>query len=204
MSSSQPSPSSAVESLAHTKLAECYQCGKCSAGCPVGVSMDLLPNQLLRLVQLGRIDKALASESIWQCVSCWTCTTRCPKSVNCAGVMDALRQLAYESGSISSGQRRTFEFQKAFLDNIRRNGRLNEVELIGTFKTRTFLRDLSVPMLLKDSTLAPKLMARGKFHLLGEKVKDRRLVKRIFDRCLSGEHGSSSEVAHSNGRPKNV
>lgn len=82
-------------------------------------------------------------------------------------------------------QKRTVIFQKAFLNNIRRNGRLNELELVGFFKTGAFLKDLSVPFLFKDSLLAPKMMSRGKFHLLGEKVNDRDLVRRIFDRCMN-------------------
>ena len=48
-----------VADLAHTNVQACYQCGKCSAGCPVADKMDLLPNQLVRLVQMGRIDRAL-------------------------------------------------------------------------------------------------------------------------------------------------
>ena len=75
-----------------------------------------------------------------------TCSTRCPKSVDCAGVMDALRQLAVEQGDGLRRQRlRTVLFQQAFLDNIRRNGRLSELELIGAFKTKAFLEDWSVP-----------------------------------------------------------
>lgn len=165
------------------ELRACYQCGKCSAGCPVSDGMDLLPHQLVRLVQLGRWDRALRSEAIWQCVSCLTCATRCPKSVDCAGMMDTLRQLCLERGLASPGQQRTIVFQQAFLDNVRRNGRLAELELIAAFKTRSFWNDLSVPLLMKDALLAPKLMRRGKFHLRGEKVKDRQLVERIFQRC---------------------
>lgn len=183
-----------VEDLAHTKVRDCYQCGKCSAGCPVAERMDLLPNQLLRLVQLGRLEKAMRADAIWQCVSCTTCSTRCPKSVDCAAVLDALRQMSVECGVASPEQRRTILFQQAFLDNIRRNGRLAEVELIGQFKTKAFLGDLNIPMLMKDAMLAPQLLRRGKFHLMGEKVKDRGIVDRIFQRCMNGSPcGTRSE-----------
>ena len=175
---------SVVEALAHTSIRDCYQCGKCSAGCPMAEQMDLLPNQLIRLVQLGRVDKAMRAGAIWQCVSCLTCSSRCPQSVDCAGIMDALRQLSVEQEAASPAAHRTVIFQKAFLHNIRRNGRLNELELVGVFKTRGFIKDLDIPFLFKDSLLAPRMMKRGKFHLKGEKVEDRDLVGRIFERCM--------------------
>jgi heterodisulfide reductase subunit C len=145
--------------------------------------MDLLPHQLMQLVQIGRPDRALRSEAIWKCVSCMTCMTRCPKSVDCVGVIDGLRQMAVEQGVASEHRLRTVVFQQAFLDNIRRNGRLRELELIGMFKTKAFFKDGSVPLLLKDAMLAPQLMKRKKFHLLGERVRDRGVVQRIFEKC---------------------
>jgi heterodisulfide reductase subunit C len=147
--------------------------------------MDLLPHQLMRLVQSGRIDRALRSEAIWKCVSCMTCSTRCPKSVDCAGVIDTLRQSAVERRIASEERLRTVVFQRAFLDNIRRNGRLCELELIGMFKTKAFLQDKNVALLFKDAMLAPQLMKRKKFHLRGERVRDRNVVRRIFDKCVS-------------------
>jgi heterodisulfide reductase subunit C len=147
--------------------------------------MDMLPNQIVRLVQMGRVDKAMRKEAIWLCVSCQTCATRCPKSVNCTGVMDALRQLSVENNVDMPPARRTVVFQRAFLNNIRRNGRLNELELVIAFKTMGFLKDVSIPFLFKDALLAPKMMRRGKFHLVGEKVRDRAVVERIFARCLA-------------------
>jgi heterodisulfide reductase subunit C len=156
--------------------------------------MDVLPNQLMRLVQLGHVEKAMRADAIWQCVSCMTCSTRCPKSVDCAAVMDALRQLSAEAGVASEACRRTVIFQQTFLDNIRRNGRLAELELVGVFKTKAFCGDFSLPMLMKDTFLAPRMMKRGKFHLRAEKVKDRGIVQRIFERCLAAG-GSTPDCA---------
>ena len=180
------SGASTVESLSHTHLANCYQCGKCTAGCPMAERMDAPPTKLMRLAQLGHVDEALRAESIWLCVGCQTCSTRCPKSVDCAAVMDALRQLAFESGAASPAQSRTVVFQKAFLDNIRRNGRLNEIELIAVFKGEAFLRDRNIPALFQDAGLAPQLQKRRKFHLIGEKARDRGVVARIFERAMKG------------------
>jgi heterodisulfide reductase subunit C2 len=179
-----------VEELAHARVHDCYQCGKCSAGCPVVEQMDILPNRLLRLLQLGRIERAAASGAIWECVSCMTCTTRCPKAVDCAGLMDALRQVSIEHELASPAQRRTILFQQAFLDNIRRNGRLAELELVRKFKTQGFFDDLSLPRLFKDALLGPQLLRRGKLHLRSRRVKDRKLVGRIFARCLANGEAS--------------
>ena len=186
-----------IESILEAKVRDCYQCGKCSAGCPVADQMDILPHQLKRLVQIGRVDRALRSEAIWKCVSCMTCSARCPKSVDCAEVIDLLRQTAVERGEASDERLRTIVFQQAFLDNIRRNGRLCEVELIGAFKTKAFLRDKSLPMLFKDAMLAPQLIKRKKFSLRGDRVANRELVQRIFEKCVE-PLDSQNEITNNN------
>jgi heterodisulfide reductase subunit C len=82
-----------VQELSGQNLLACYQCGKCSAGCPAVSQMDILPNQIIRLAQLGLKDELLASRSIWICASCMTCNVRCPKGINIAEVIEALRQI---------------------------------------------------------------------------------------------------------------
>lgn len=177
----------ASEPFEETRVRQCYQCGKCTAGCPVAEHMDVAPNQLVRLAQLREYERGMACMAVWACVSCQTCTARCPQSVDCAGVMDVFRQMAAEKGTAPPDLLRVLVFQRAFLDSIRRNGRVNEIEMMVLFKTMAFMKDFNVPLLMKDSLLAPKLMQRGKFHVVGEKVKDRAVVKRIFDRCMTNE-----------------
>ncbi len=82
-----------VEALSQQELLACYQCGKCSAGCPMAKYMDILPHQIVRFAQLGLKEELLASEAIWMCVSCLTCNTRCPKGVRIAEVIEAVRQV---------------------------------------------------------------------------------------------------------------
>ncbi len=82
-----------VKELSEQNLQACYQCGKCSAGCPSIEPMDVIPSQLIRLVQLGQVEKALATRTIWLCAACHTCKVRCPRGVDLAKIMEALRQI---------------------------------------------------------------------------------------------------------------
>ena len=82
-----------IEELSGQNLLSCYQCGKCSAGCPAISQMDILPNQIIRFAQLGMKNELLNSKSIWVCASCMTCNVRCPRGVNIAEVIEAVRQI---------------------------------------------------------------------------------------------------------------
>ena len=80
-----------VEEISGQSLLSCNQCGKCSAGCPMSFAMDFLPNQVIRLVQLGLEEDIVRSKTVWICASCFTCTVRCPRGVDLAKVMEAVR-----------------------------------------------------------------------------------------------------------------
>ncbi len=69
----------------------CLQCAKCSAGCPVIAAMDLLPHQVMRLLQLGEIEELIESKTPWVCASCFTCNARCPRDLDLSRVMEGVR-----------------------------------------------------------------------------------------------------------------
>ena len=173
-----------IEALAHTAVADCYQCGKCSAGCPRSEQMDILPSTIIRLIQYDEVKKAASAESVWQCVACLTCSTRCPKTVNIAGVMDALKEISLEKKCVHPKMKRTVAFQRSFLNTIRRNGRVNEIEMVAEYKIRGFLGDGNPMQAMKDAELGLPMLLRNKLHLkLGSPVKNKALVKRIFAKC---------------------
>lgn len=70
---------------------DCYQCGRCTAGCPFAEYMDEPPNRLLRLIQLGLKDDVLKAQSPWFCAACLVCQTRCPRGVDIPRIMEGIR-----------------------------------------------------------------------------------------------------------------
>jgi heterodisulfide reductase subunit C len=82
-----------VEEYSGQDLLACYQCGKCSAGCPVAFAMDMLPSQVIRLIQLGQVEDVLGSETPWFCASCQSCYARCPKGLDLSRIMEAVREI---------------------------------------------------------------------------------------------------------------
>jgi heterodisulfide reductase subunit C len=86
-----------VETLSGQKLLSCYQCGRCSAGCPVVEEMDIVPSEVIRLLQLGQVEEVLRSKTIWTCASCLQCASRCPKGVEFSNICDALRAIVLRS-----------------------------------------------------------------------------------------------------------
>jgi heterodisulfide reductase subunit C len=81
-----------IEELSGENIFACYQCGKCSAGCPMVEEMEILPNQVILYVIRG-LDEVLETNTPWVCAQCYQCGTRCPKNVDITKIMEALRLL---------------------------------------------------------------------------------------------------------------
>lgn len=156
----------------------CYQCQKCSAGCPVAYAMDILPNQVIRMVQFGLRERVLSSHTIWICASCYTCSVRCPNDIDIAKVMDTLRHIALGSG-IKPAERDVSIFHSVFLDSIKSRGRIHELGLILQFKAKT--RDF-----MKDVSLGLRMFRKGKIKLFPSKFGGGREIKDIFGRYEKG------------------
>jgi len=165
---------------------KCYQCGKCSAGCPLSGDMDYPPSHVLRMIQLEipELDsKVLSSYSIWLCLTCETCVTRCPQEVDLPKIIDYLRSESIEHNKVNPAAKDIIAFHKTFLDSIRTTGRLYEVGLIAGYKFRTF-------HLLQDVSVAPKMFLLGKLNPLPHIIKNRSAIEKIFrksNRAHAGE-----------------
>jgi heterodisulfide reductase subunit C len=82
-----------IEEMSGQKVSDCYQCGECTAGCPIGEKMNPVPSKAIRMLQLGMTEELLASDGIWLCAACMVCGARCPRGVDYGKISDALRAL---------------------------------------------------------------------------------------------------------------
>jgi heterodisulfide reductase subunit C2 len=163
-----------IEALSGVSVRHCFQCGKCSAGCPMASFMDILPTRIMRMLQMGQADKVLEGLSIWRCASCETCSSRCPNEVDLASVMDVLRKLSVDSKGPSK-ERFVQLANKLFLQNIRRYGRQYEMRLAAEF-------NLKSGQFFKDFELGPEMMSKGKLKLLHRKNRNIEEIEKIFRR----------------------
>lgn len=115
----------------------CYQCKKCTAGCPVAAYFDLTPHQILRACQFGQEELVLNSRTISICAACETCSTRCPQGIDIARIMDVLEIMAAERG-IPSKAPSVPMFYKSANRGINYFGRMWELGLMAELYIREF------------------------------------------------------------------
>jgi heterodisulfide reductase subunit B len=139
----------------------CYQCVKCTSGCPVGEYFDWQPNQIMRAVQLGQEDIALGSQTPWLCASCQTCSTRCPQGLDITAIMEFLTREALERG-LQPQVREVDNFNKAFMREVRLWGRSYELGLMAEMK----LRNLLTHNIMEDMDLAVRVISKNKLPFL--------------------------------------
>lgn len=168
-------------------LRRCYQCRKCSNGCPLTFAMDLLPHQVVRAVQLGLDQEVLGSKTIWVCAACQTCSTRCPNDIDIAHLMDLLRQES-QRRQIEPAEPEVVLFHRAFLDSVRRHGRVFELGMLARYKWAAFwtgfrkgrqsLKDWA-GRLWQDAQLGLAMFRRGRLHFWPNRIRSRGQIRQM-------------------------
>lgn len=94
-----PQLASKLEKLGATRLYRCYNCGTCTAICPLSKEMVEFPRTLIRYALLGAEEKLLSSPALWLCYYCGECSDNCPKDADPASFVMAARRYAIEKYS---------------------------------------------------------------------------------------------------------
>lgn len=145
--------------LAHLKTLApeaCFQCNRCTAGCPLLSAMDLTPAGVVHRLALGEWEPVLRSEAIWVCVHCETCTARCPQEVDISKLLQAARVVAWRNGKVAPDQAIATYFA-SFLENLYLYGRSAELPL-------TVICKLKSENYFQDFILGLRLIARGRLN----------------------------------------
>ena len=171
-----------VEEKSGVKVSACYQCRKCTNGCPVTFAMDLYPDQVMRYIQLGLRKEILGSSTIWVCASCETCTTRCPNEVDIARVMDYLKQTIVRKKA-KAAERKVLTFHRVFLDSVRKRGRVFETGLMQNYllKSGELIHKLKNQTLMEEMRLGWTMVRKGRLNLLPRKIKGKNEIKKMFE-----------------------
>ncbi len=163
-----------IADKAGVNLRDCYQCGKCSAGCPMADGMDYPPQQIIHMLQMGFADKALSARSPWLCVQCSTCSSRCPQNIEVTDLMKQVRRMSHEEGRNVVPESEKFE--NLFIAGVRSKGKSNEQYLAAKY-------NFASGHLMQDVAHAPKMVAKGMIGIAAHSSKNPSAVKRLVDRC---------------------
>ena len=179
----------AIERRSHEDLRLCYQCHKCTAGCPSSEDMLFGPDRIIRMLQAGDERRVLASPDLWLCAGCGTCGSRCPNGIDMAPVMDCLRSAALAHG-IRAGDPGALAFHKLFLAVAKRLGRSHEASLLILYKLRT-------GNLFGDMGSGIQLVLKGKIPLVPHRIAGWNEVAEVIETCEPKAEGSARGEAWS-------
>lgn len=180
-----------IEERSGQPIRRCYQCMKCSAGCPMAFAMDIPPHQVVRLVQLGARARLSAAQTPWVCTGCKTCQARCPNGIDLSKVNDALKAAA-TAARVAPGDRYVAAFHSSFMSSVRALGRSYELGMIGLYKLRsgTYTADL---------TLGLTMLRKGKLKLLPKRIHHLREVEGLFRRAAGADGAEGAGLAGGGG-----
>lgn len=171
-----------IASEAGVDLRDCYQCGKCAAGCPVAPGADLTCRQVIRHLQLGQAGVVLAARMPWACLGCGVCLSRCPQGVDLPSLMAAITRVAADEGRVAVRDAKVF--QEVFLGITRATGISDEALLAGGY-------NLVSGHVLQDVANVPAMMRRGLIEVaVPRTVQDPLEIQALFDRCRAARDGS--------------
>ncbi len=176
ITSSKSSLRKEIELACGVDLDLCYECGKCSGGCPTGHHFDFTPRKIIQMIRLedaGFIEaKLLRTDALSLCVSCRLCLERCPSGINTPKIIDYLRERAIRRG-VPPKRPDVDLFNRIFLDEIARRGRVSEFFLLARYKIKK-------GDLWSDFGAGVRLFFKGKLNPFTAGVRARDRIRKVL------------------------
>ena len=83
-----------LKEYGNINIESCFNCGNCTAVCPLASDDVTFPRRIIRFAQLGLVDRLLSSRELWMCYYCGECTQTCPRQADPGEFMAATRRYA--------------------------------------------------------------------------------------------------------------
>jgi len=173
-----------LQSLTGENVMLCYQCKKCTLGCPSAYAMKMRPHELMRAIQLGLAEELYWSGTIWICLSCETCNTRCPQDINILRVIDGLRELAVSKKYGYYNPHSSIPaLHGIFMALVERFGKVYELGL-------ALLINLRMLTPFKDIDMASPMLMKGKLKPLPHFSHGAKELRRVMAKIRELERSS--------------
>lgn len=173
-----------LQSLTGENVMLCYQCKKCTLGCPSAYTMRMKPHELMRAIQFGLDEEVYWSGTIWICLSCETCNTRCPQGINILRVIDGLREMSSEAGHYNPYPVIP-ALHRIFMALVERFGKVYELGL-------ALLINLRMLTPFKDIDMAAPMFLKGKLKPLPHFSRGAKELRQVMARIRDLEKQASS------------
>ena len=83
-----------IKKYGKAEVESCFNCGNCTAICPLSTEEDTFPRRVIRYAQLGLSDRLQSSKELWLCYYCGECTETCPRQADPGEFMATARRYA--------------------------------------------------------------------------------------------------------------
>jgi quinone-modifying oxidoreductase subunit QmoC len=109
----------------------CFNCGNCTASCPLTTSEHPFPRRIIRYIQMGMKDHLLHSTDPWMCYFCGDCSVTCPRGAEPAETMMAARRWLIAQYDQTGKAKKMYTSEKTVVWTIIRTALLPLILLVG-------------------------------------------------------------------------
>jgi nitrate reductase gamma subunit/ferredoxin len=86
----------------------CFNCGHCTAVCPLVQRGESYPRRLVRYAQLGFREHLAAAKEVWSCYYCGECSKKCPRQATPGELMECARRYFITHWDLTTLSRRFY------------------------------------------------------------------------------------------------